>query len=151
MKRSQNLYRNSQRRWKATPKKSLLNLNYNSVNQRNSSKNEFFPKSEICPVLDAQVKLAQIIWGSCSSLDKASICPSKNHRKTRILLEPREDSTGTHELKREAAQAQKTNPRGQREGRASLPITKSQQKHHKYLRFLISFYHQNTRGGKPKD
>jgi hypothetical protein len=111
----------------------------------------FFFKKKNSLDLDARVKLAQIIWGSCSSLNKASICPSKNHRKTRILQEPRKDCTGTHELKQEAAQAQKSNPKGQREGRASLPITKSQQKQHKYLRFFISFYHQNTRGGKPKE
>ena len=76
--------------------------------------------------LDARVELAQITWGSCSSLDKASICPSKIQRKTRIHQEPREGSTGNQGLGHETAQTQKSNPRGQREEGASLPNTNHQ-------------------------
>jgi hypothetical protein len=77
------------------PKNHCLKLIQTPGNQDRSQEHKFFPKKKNSLDLDARVELAQIIWGSCSSLDKTSICPSKNHRKTRTEQEIR--GTGAHE------------------------------------------------------
>jgi hypothetical protein len=73
----------------------LPKIDSNSGKSRSKPTTQVFPKKKNSLDLDARVELAQIIWGSCSSLDKTSICPSKNHRKTQTEQEIR--GTGAHE------------------------------------------------------
>jgi len=60
---------------------SLSGINPSSGKLKLRPRTRVFPKMKIGLDLDARVELAQITWGSCSSLDKASICPSKIQRK----------------------------------------------------------------------
>jgi hypothetical protein len=127
---SQNSHRGSQRRCRATPRRSSPNLNWNSLNQRNPSKNEFFSQKEdrlgswCTSGIDSNHLVGLFI--TRQSINRTKQISLKNSNRAQITKR-KNRWTVTREKRKPRKQSHHiSTSRGHREVKASLPTAKSQ-------------------------